>query len=75
MSKLVARGYITELVILALTSLFSVPKVTYDIRMVFDETVSGLNDYLWGPNFMLRSLVSLLMMVGPETQIEDIDVG
>ena len=46
-SKLVARGYISEGVILALTSLFYVPKGKYDIRMVFDATVSGLNNYLW----------------------------
>ena len=45
MSKLVARGYIMEGVILALTSLFYVPKGTDDIRMVFDATVSGLNSF------------------------------
>ena len=75
MSKLVARGYTTEGVILELTSLFYVPKVTDDIRMVFDETMSGLNDYLWYPNFMFLSMVSLLIMMGPEMHMVDLDVG
>ena len=62
-------------VILALTSFFSVPKGTYDIRMVFDATLSGLNNYLWDPNFMLPSMGSLLMIVGPETYMVDLDFG
>ena len=53
MMKLVARGYITEGEILAMTPLFYVPKVTEDILMVFDATVSGLNNSLWDPNSML----------------------
>ena len=51
--KLVARGYITEGVILVPTSFFYVPKVTEDICMVFDSTVSRVNDYPWAPKFML----------------------
>ena len=73
-SKLVARGYIIEGVILTLTSLFSVTKVTEDICMVFDATVSGLNNYLSETHFMLPSMRSLLMMVGPETHMVDLDV-
>ena len=46
MSKLVARVYITEGLILVLTSFFYVTKGTYGTPMVFDETVSGLNDSL-----------------------------
>ena len=49
MSKLVARGYITEGVILTLTPFSFVTKGTDDIHMVFDATVSGLNDYLRDP--------------------------
>ena len=75
MRKLFARGYIMEVLILALTSIFSVPKGTYDIRMVFDATVRGINDYMWAPNFMLPSIGSLLMMVGAETHTVDLDVG
>ena len=74
MSKLVARGYITEVVTLTLKSFFSVPKGTYDIRVVFDATVSGLNDYIWAPKFMLPPMGSLLMMVSPKKPIFHLDV-
>ena len=67
MIKLVARGYIIEGGILALTYFFYVPKVTDYIRMVFDATVSGHNDSLWSPKFLLTSMSSFLIMVGPET--------
>ena len=56
-------------------SFFSVTKGTDDIRMVFDVTMSGFNDYLWAPNFMLPSIGSFIMMVGMETHMVDIDVG
>ena len=75
MRKLVSRGYITEVFILALKSFFSLPKGTYYISMVFDTTVSGLNYYLWSPKFMLPSMGSLLMIVGLETQMFNINVG
>ena len=75
MSKLVTRVYITEGVILALTSFFSVPKGTDDICMAFDETVSGLNNSIWAPKFMLPSMGSLLIMVGLDMQMVDLDVG
>ena len=74
-SKLVARSYITEGVILANTSFFSVPNGTDNICMVFDATASRLNGSLWAPNFMLSSIGSLLMMVVPETHMDDLDVG
>ena len=53
-----------EEMILSLTSFFYMPKVKDDILMVFDATISGLNDSLWDPNFMLLSMVILLIMVG-----------
>lgn len=43
MIKLVSRGYIMELVILALTYFFSVTKVTDDICMVYNANLRGLN--------------------------------
>ena len=46
-SKLVARGYTTEGVVLALMSFFYVPKVTENIIMVFNANVSGINNSLW----------------------------
>ena len=75
MSKLVARGYITEGVILAFTSFFSFPKSTEYIRMVFDNTVSGLKDSLWAKNFMLTAMGRLIIMVGPNMYMVDLDVG
>ena len=75
MSKLVVRGYITEGVILALTSFFYVPKGTYDIRMVFDENLCGLNDNMWDPNFMLPPVGNFIMMLGPETNMVGLDIG
>ena len=73
--KMVNRGYIKEGVILNMTSFFSVPKLTEDIRMVFYVTVSGLNKYLRFPNFMSPSICSLLMMMGPQTHMVDLDSG
>ena len=75
MSKLFSRGYIIKGLILALTSFFSMPKGTNDIRIVFDASVRGLNDYLGDPNFMLPSMGSLIMMMGPETYMVNLDVG
>ena len=75
MIKLISRGYITEGGIIALTSLSSVPRVTYDICMVFDTTLRRLNNFLWDPKFMLLSMGSLLMIVGTETIMVDLDVG
>ena len=74
MRKLVTKGYITEGVILGMTSLFFVLKRIDDIRMVFDATLSGLNNYLWDPNFMLLSMSSLLVIVGQDTHMVDIYV-
>ena len=62
-------------VILILEYFFYVPKVTYDIRMVFDEILSRLNDYLRDRNLMLQSMGSLLMMVVPKTHMVNLSVG
>ena len=75
MSKLVTRGYIMEVVIFALISLFYIPKVTYYIYVVFGGTVSGLNDSLWVPNLMLTTMGILLIMVVPKTYMVGLDVG
>ena len=75
MNKLVARRCIMEGVIFALTPFFSVPKGTEDIHMVFNATISGLNNYLWYPKFMLPSTGTFLMTVDPKTHMIDLDVG
>ena len=43
--------------------------------MVFDTTVSRINDYLWDPNFMLPPSGNLLMRVIKEMHMVDLDVG
>ena len=43
--------------------------------MVFDPTLSGLKNSLWDTKFMILSMSSLLMMVGPNTYMFNIDVG
>ena len=75
MIKLVVRGYMTELLILTLTYLFSVPKVTEDISMVFNATVRVLNDSLRYTFFMEPSMGSLLMMVVPKTHMVNLYAG
>ena len=61
------RGYITEGVILTLTSFFSMSKLTEEINMVLDTTVIILNSYVWDKKFMFPSMGSLLIMVGTDT--------
>ena len=75
MRTLVDRGYIPELVLLALTSLFSVPKGTEDMCMVLDATLIGNNYYLWDPNFEFPSIISVLMMLGTKMHMFYLDVG
>ena len=73
MIKIVIRVYTTEGMILDLTYFFVVPKGAEYICVVFDDTVIGLNDAFWGPNFMLPVMDSLLIMVGPNTHLDYLD--
>ena len=43
--------------------------------MVFDATMSELNDYMWSSNFIFPSMGGLLMMVGLEIHMVNIDAG
>ena len=43
--------------------------------MVFDATVSGINNSMWNPNLTFPSMGILLMMVGPQTHMVYVDVG
>ena len=67
MIKLVARGYITEGLILLLTYLFSIPKVTKYIHILFDATVRGSKTYV-------AINRHFLMMMGLKTHMVDLDV-
>ena len=66
MIKLVNRGYITEGEILCLMSFLSGTKGTEDISIFSNVTISRLNNSLWAPDFMLPSMGSFLMLVGPQ---------
>ena len=50
-------------------------KLTEEINMVLDTTVRRLNSYLWDKKIMLPSMGSLLIMVGPDTYMVNLDVG
>ena len=55
--------------------LFNVLKVINDIHIIFDTTVSVLNDSLWDPSFMFLSMGILLMMMGLEMHMVDLYFG
>jgi hypothetical protein len=69
------RRYIRPGFVKSLTSYFSVPKGEEDICMVYDGTVSGLNDCIWVPRFILPRLNTHLRGVDEETEIADVDIG
>ena len=50
------------------------PKVTEDIRIAFDTTVSELNDALLDIKIMLLVMGGLMMMMGPKTHMIDLYV-
>jgi len=69
------KRYVTPGPVHALMFFFSVPKGSDDIRMVYDGTASGLNEFLWCPWFLLPTIDSLLRNVEPGTWMSDNDVG
>ena len=46
-----------------------------DIRLVYDDTKSKLNDAVFSPNFFLPFLDSVLMWVNVDTWLADLDLG
>ena len=42
--------------------------------MVFDSTVSELNDALYNPNSLLPMMGSLIMLVGIKAHMDDLDM-
>ena len=75
MSNIVLRGYLELGFILSLASFFVVPKIMEVTRMVFDDTLSGNNEGMQYPNFMLPLAGVIRMVVGPYTHMVDLDVG
>jgi len=70
-----AKGYIGEGEVCSLTSYFSVPKGSDDLRMVYDATASGLNECLWVPNFWLPSAEGLVETMTKDSWMGDLDMG
>lgn len=56
-------------------SYFVVPKGIHDVRMVYDETASGLNERLWLPGFPLPTAETHLRALEPDYFMADVDIG
>jgi hypothetical protein len=70
-----AKGYIAEGMVQSLMFYFAMPKGADDIRMVYDTTVSGLNECLWSPNFWLPSAEGLVECMSEASWMGDLDMG
>jgi hypothetical protein len=68
--RYIAPGYVVSL-----TAFFWVPKGEDDIHMVYDGTVSGLNDSIWIPRFALPTVNTHLRAVDEATFMANFDVG
>ena len=75
LNKVRTLGYIEKGKVDSLTSFFAVPKTDTDIRMVYDATVSGLNDVVWAPWLALPTIQTHLRAVCPNTYMGDNDLG
>lgn len=74
LTKVQKRGYIEAGDVRSLTKFFDVPKGDRDIRMVYDGTISGLNDVLWSPRFGLPTVEDHLGAVEEGTYMGDMDI-
>jgi len=75
LTKVRERRYIAPGYVVSLTAFFPVPKGDDDIRMVYDGSVSGLNDSMWVPRFVLPTIQTHLRAVEEQTYMADVDVG
>ena len=75
LDKVRKRRYIAPGFVSSLTSFFAVPKGSDDIRMVYDASVSGLNDSIWVPRFPLPTIRTHLRSVEEGTYMADLDIG
>jgi hypothetical protein len=69
------RRYIAPGKVVSLTAFFGVKKGENDVRPVYDGSVSGLNDCIWMPRFVLPTIQSHLRQVEAGTFMCDLDVG
>jgi hypothetical protein len=75
LSAVKERQYIRPGFVKSLTSYFLVPERDEDSHKVYDGTVSGLNDSIWVPRFILPTMNTHLRGVDKETEMADVDVG
>jgi hypothetical protein len=73
--KVLLRRYILTGLVESLTNFFAVLKAGNDIRMVYDATLSGLNDAVWAPSFGMPTVHSALDQVSSRTHMGDADMG
>jgi hypothetical protein len=73
--KVIERRYFEYGDIISLTQFFKVSKGEFDIRMVYNGTSSGLNDWLWVPWFPLPTITMLAREVEVGTHMGYLDVG
>jgi hypothetical protein len=69
------RRYIAPGKVISLTAFFGVKKGEDDVRPVYDGSVSGLNDCIWMPRFVLPTIQTHLRQVEAGTFMCDLDVG
>jgi hypothetical protein len=74
LKKVRERRYITEGYVVSLTAFFPVEKGDDNIQMVYDQSISGLNNAMWVPGFMLPKINTHLLAVEEQTFMVDINV-
>jgi hypothetical protein len=73
LSAVMSKGYLLQGEVRSLISFFAVPKGEGDVRIVYDETKSGLNSQLWAPWFPLPTIDTHLWPISPGYYMGDID--
>jgi hypothetical protein len=73
--KALARWYFEYGDVTRRPHFFAVAKGDEYIRMVYNDTFSGLNSHLWCPWFVLATIITMLRVLNPGTRMGDIDVG
>jgi hypothetical protein len=61
--------------VVSLTAFFGVKKGEDDVWPVYDGSISGLNDCIWMPRFVLPAIQTHLRQVEAGTFMCDLDVG
>ena len=74
-NKVRDRQYIAPGLVQSLIRYFAVPKGESDIRMVYDGTSSGFNDWVWAPSLGLPTIESMLRSVDSHYWLGDVDIG